>query len=165
MLKLVLVNLISNAVKFTRLRSPAEVEIGCADGTNGAEVFVRGNGAGFDMRYVDKLFGVFQRLHPAEEFEGTGIGLATVQPSSIGTEGKSGPRESWIMARHFISRFQNIQSRAVEFEHMDKFGRILLVEDDPRDVELSLNALEEYNLANEVVIACDGQEAIDYLRG
>ena len=48
---------------------------------------------------------------------------------------------------------------------MDKFGRILLVEDDPRDVELSLNALEEYNLANEVVIACDGQEAIDYLRG
>ena len=79
MLKLVLVNLISNAVKFTRLRSPAEVEIGCADGTNGAEVFVRDNGAGFDMRYVDKLFGVFQRLHPAEEFEGTGIGLATVQ--------------------------------------------------------------------------------------
>lgn len=46
---------------------------------------------------------------------------------------------------------------------MDKFGRILLVEDDPRDVELSLNALEEYNLANEVVIARDGQEALDYL--
>jgi PAS domain S-box-containing protein len=79
MLKLVLVNLISNAVKFSRLRSPAEVEIGSADGPNGMEVFVRDNGAGFDMRYVDKLFGVFQRLHLTDEFEGTGIGLATVQ--------------------------------------------------------------------------------------
>jgi PAS domain S-box-containing protein len=79
MLKLVLVNLISNAVKFTRLRTPAEIEIGCADGPSAMEVFVRDNGAGFDMRYVDKLFGVFQRLHLSEEFEGTGIGLATVQ--------------------------------------------------------------------------------------
>ena len=79
MLKLVLVNLISNAVKFTRLRSPAEIEIGCADGPTSMEVFVLDNGAGFDMRYVHKLFGVFQRLHPIEEFEGTGIGLATVQ--------------------------------------------------------------------------------------
>jgi K+-sensing histidine kinase KdpD len=79
-LKVVLVNLVSNAVKFTRMRARAEIEIGCAEeGENNAEVFVRDNGAGFDMQYVSKLFGVFQRLHRSEEFEGTGIGLATAQ--------------------------------------------------------------------------------------
>jgi light-regulated signal transduction histidine kinase (bacteriophytochrome) len=80
MLKVVFVNLLSNAVKFTQIRARAEIEIGCADGSEDqAELFVRDNGAGFDMQYVDKLFGVFQRLHLTEEFEGTGIGLATVQ--------------------------------------------------------------------------------------
>jgi PAS domain S-box-containing protein len=80
MLKLALVNLISNAVKFTRTRSTPEIEIGCTDkGTDDIVVFVKDNGVGFDMKYVNKLFGVFQRLHKADEFEGTGIGLATVQ--------------------------------------------------------------------------------------
>jgi PAS domain S-box-containing protein len=80
MLRIVLVNLISNALKFTRLRKEAVVEIGCAPGpATEAVVFVRDNGAGFDMDYGAKLFGVFQRLHGAEEFEGTGIGLANVR--------------------------------------------------------------------------------------
>ena len=80
MLKVALVNLISNAVKFTRTRQQPEIEIGCTERRkDGVVVFIRDNGVGFDMKYVNKLFGVFQRLHRTEEFEGTGIGLATVQ--------------------------------------------------------------------------------------
>ncbi|PYX39083.1 MAG: hypothetical protein DMG81_10180 [Acidobacteria bacterium] len=79
LMKQVFQNLLSNALKFTRPRARAVIEIG-QQGENGNQViYVRDNGVGFSMKYVDKLFGVFQRLHRTEDFEGTGVGLATVQ--------------------------------------------------------------------------------------
>ena len=79
LMKQVFQNLLSNAVKFTRPRSLALIEVGQKDQDGSWVIFVRDNGVGFNMKYADKLFGVFQRLHRAEDFEGTGVGLATVQ--------------------------------------------------------------------------------------
>jgi PAS domain S-box-containing protein len=78
LLRIILTNLLSNAWKFTSKRSGAHIELGCSRENGTDTYFVRDNGAGFDMRYANQLFGAFQRLHRATEFAGTGIGLATV---------------------------------------------------------------------------------------
>jgi signal transduction histidine kinase len=77
-MKQVFTNLLSNALKFTRETETARIEIGSRVENGEQIVFVRDNGVGFDMRHANKLFGVFQRLHRAEEYEGTGLGLALV---------------------------------------------------------------------------------------
>jgi PAS domain S-box-containing protein len=80
LIRQVWVNLIANAIKFTQQREIGQIEIGAQDGADGTPVYyIKDNGAGFDMRYIDKLFGVFQRLHHQHEFPGTGVGLALVQ--------------------------------------------------------------------------------------
>ncbi len=79
LLRLVFQNLISNAIKYSRSRTPAVIEVGRRAVDGHEAIFVRDNGVGFNMKYAGKLFGVFQRLHRAEDFEGTGVGLATVQ--------------------------------------------------------------------------------------
>jgi light-regulated signal transduction histidine kinase (bacteriophytochrome) len=80
MLRQVLVNILSNAIKYSRPRDPAIIEIGHRAGRAGeAVIFVRDNGVGFDMRHARGLFGVFRRLHAAADFEGTGVGMASAQ--------------------------------------------------------------------------------------
>jgi signal transduction histidine kinase len=79
LLKQVWMNLLTNAVKYTKNCTQTEIHIGCLDNSNEITFFIRDNGVGFDMEYADKLFGVFQRLHRGEDFEGTGIGLANVR--------------------------------------------------------------------------------------
>jgi light-regulated signal transduction histidine kinase (bacteriophytochrome) len=79
LIKLVFQNLLSNALKFTRPRQVAVIQVGQTHVNGQRAIFVRDNGVGFSMKYVEKLFGVFQRLHRQQEFEGTGVGLATVQ--------------------------------------------------------------------------------------
>jgi signal transduction histidine kinase/ActR/RegA family two-component response regulator len=79
LLKQVLVNLLGNAVKYTRKQPRAKIEVGCRPDNGEEAIYVKDNGVGFDMKHADKLFGVFQRLHHKEEFEGTGVGLAIVQ--------------------------------------------------------------------------------------
>ena len=106
LLRSVLENLLGNAWKFTREQPEAQIEFGCTRAGDRRVYFVRDNGAGFDMAYQNKLFGVFQRLHTQQEFEGNGVGLATVQRilrrhgGSVRGEGRVGHGATFSFSLH-----------------------------------------------------------------
>jgi light-regulated signal transduction histidine kinase (bacteriophytochrome) len=88
MLHHVFINLVSNAFKYTGKKEEAIIEIGSYDESDQCIFYIKDNGAGFDMRYYNRLFGVFQRLHNSSEFEGTGVGLAIIQKIITKHQGK-----------------------------------------------------------------------------
>lgn len=109
MLRQVYVNLISNALKYSSKKEVSVIQIGCFNENNHQNFYIKDNGAGFDMTYYDKLFGVFQRLHSSNEFEGTGVGLAIVQKiiakhdGRVWAEGKVGEGASFYFSLPVIS--------------------------------------------------------------
>jgi len=113
LLRQVFVNLLSNASKFTRRTTHPTIEIGCSHGSEGQVFFVRDNGAGFDMAHADRLFGAFERLHRAEEFEGSGVGLSIVQRivqrhgGRIWAEGKPGQGATFYFTLEAVSLAAN----------------------------------------------------------
>ena len=147
-------------MKFTRRREQARIEAGSFAQDGETVYFVRDDGVGFDMAYADKLFGVFQRLHRQEDYQGTGVGLALVQRIIHRHGGRVWAEAGTDQGAAFFftlgGAIPMVDHRTVE---------ILLVEDNPDDVELTLHAFKKSKLVNRIRVVRDGAEALDYLFG
>ena len=110
----VILNLLANAIKFTKSKKPAIIEVGGTYGDNETIYYVKDNGIGFDVRYADKLYGVFQRLHGGDEYEGTGVGLAIVKRIIERHGGRVGRRGSSTRAPPFILLCQKMASEFLQ---------------------------------------------------
>ncbi len=169
LMRIVFMNLLSNAVKFTRPRDVAIIEMGHTTLNDEPVLFVRDNGAGFDMKYVGKLFGVFQRLHLEKDFEGTGIGLATVyrilqkHRGRIWAESEVGQRSDLLFHGRRCGSHEGAIDGGKGGGMKKAIVEILLVEDNEYDIELTLRALHEDHLANTIHVARDGEEALAFL--
>ena len=132
-----MVNLLSNAIKYTRRCDAAQIEVGCREEAGEVICFVRDNGAGFDMKFADKLFGVFQRLAPGGGFRRDGhrtgqraAGHPAARRQDLG-RGRSGAGDRDLLFLTPLQEEQRMMTATVK--------RILLAEDDPKDVELALH--------------------------
>ena len=166
LMRVVMDNLLGNAWKFTGKQPEAVIEFGTSHKDGERVFFIRDNGAGFDMAYADKLFGAFQRLHSPRRISRTGIGLATVQrhqPTRRKCMGRrrSGEGSNVLFHTTGVRGFPATNKEVLTME--EKI--ILLVEDNPDDVDLTLRAFKKNNITNKVIIAKDGVEALDYLHG
>ena len=167
LMRQVFTNLLSNAVKYTQPRDPAVIEVGHTKINGETPIYVRDNGVGFNMKYADKLFGVFQRLHPVAEFEGTGIGLAMVERIIRKHEGRVWAEAEEKKGRRFIL------PSATGTVRLDKPPRamakhkysVLLVDDSEDDRLFVRRALGKNPAFVVKAELCDGEAAIAYLAG
>ncbi len=153
LLRMAVAHLLDNAWKFSGMKEEARITVGILHRDDQPVYYIKDNGVGFNMAYIDKLFQPFHRLHTEEEFPGTGIGLALVQ-RIIQRHGGRVWRRSEGTGRHIL--FYHRGAKVNE-------PIILLVEDNRDDAELTRLALQDSKVANRLVWVHDGQEALDWL--